>query len=292
MQTQKTIDVGDAALRVVIDGSQDAPVLLLSNSLGTTLEMWDPQMPALTRDFRVVRYDTRGHGSSSVTPGPYTIARLGRDAVALLDALDVERAHFAGVSMGGMTGMWLAMHAGTRLHSLIVACSSAHIGGEDGWNARIRAVQAGGMSPVVDAVVSRWFTEAYFCAAGDAIAHLKTMLGGIDPQGYAAACAAVRDMNLLPEIERIATPTLVIGGTQDLATPLAMSEAIVARIKGARLVTVPGAHLSNIECAEAFNAAATAFLSDVSGGARAERFIGGGSVRPPSRPHDPEAGAT
>lgn len=255
MTVERLINVGDATLRVAIDGADDAPAVLLSNSLGTTLEMWDPQVAALASRYRVIRYDTRGHGGSSVTPGPYTIAQLGRDAVALLDALHIERVRFAGVSMGGMTGMWMGIHAPQRLERLGIVCSSAHIGGEAVWNARIEKVQAEGMASVVDAVVSRWFTEGFFTSDAATVERMKATFRSLSADGYAFNCGAVRDMNQLDEIHAIRTPTLVVTGSADLSTPPAMSDAIVARIPGAKQVTVPGAHLSNIECADAVTAA-------------------------------------
>lgn len=260
MTVERLIDIGDAALRVAIDGDACAPALVLSNSLGTTLDMWAPQVDVLAREFRVIRYDTRGHGGSSATPGPYTIDQLGRDVLALLDALEIERANLAGVSMGGMTGMWLGIHAPQRLARLAIICSSAHIGGEDGWNARIRAVSSEGMGAVADAVVSRWFTPAYAEREPETIERMKAMFRSISPQGYAAACAAVRDMNQLDEIASIKAPTLVVTGADDLATPPAMSTAMVERIPGATQVIVPGAHLSNIECATAVSDALLTFL--------------------------------
>ncbi|WP_353190695.1 3-oxoadipate enol-lactonase [Pandoraea pnomenusa] len=260
MTVERLIDVGDATLRVAIDGDDRAPALVLSNSLGTTLDMWAPQLSALAREFRVIRYDTRGHGGSSVTPGPYVIDQLGRDVLALLDALNIERASLAGVSMGGMTGMWLGIHAPERLERLAIVCSSAHIGGEDGWNARIRTVQADGMGAVADAVVSRWFTPEFAEQEPALIERMKAMFRSLSAQGYAAACAAVRDMNQLDEIASIKAPTLVVTGAGDLATPPAMSTAIVERIRGAQQVIVPGAHLSNIECAGAVTDALLSFL--------------------------------
>lgn len=260
MTVERLIDVGDATLRVAIDGDDRAPALVLSNSLGTTLDMWAPQLSALAREFRVIRYDTRGHGGSSVTPGPYVIDQLGRDVLALLDALNIERASLAGVSMGGMTGMWLGIHAPQRLERLAIVCSSAHIGGEDGWNARIRTVQADGMGAVADAVVSRWFTPEFAEQEPALIERMKAMFRSLSAQGYAAACAAVRDMNQLDEIASIKAPTLVVTGAGDLATPPAMSTAIVERIRGAQQVIVPGAHLSNIECAGAVTDALLSFL--------------------------------
>lgn len=260
MTTERLIEVGDATLRVAIDGDDRAPALVLSNSLGTTLEMWAPQVPALSREFRVIRYDARGHGGSSVTPGPYVIDQLGRDVIGLLDALHIERASVAGVSMGGMTGMWLGIHAPQRIERLAIVCSSAHIGGEDGWNARIGTVLADGMAAVADAVVSRWFTPAFAEQEPALIERMKAMFRSLSPQGYAAACAAVRDMNQLDEIASITAPTLIVTGAGDLATPPAMSSAMLERIPGAQQIVVPGAHLSNIECAPAVTEALLSFL--------------------------------
>ena len=244
------------------DGEEGHPVLLLSNSLGTTLEMWDPQVPALAERFRVLRYDSRGHGKSDAPMGPYTIERLGRDALALLDGLGVARASFGGLSMGGMVGMWLGVNAPERLERLVLANTSSRSGAPEVWDQRIATVKAQGMGAIVPGVIDRWFTKRFQEQDPDAVERIAAMLRGTDPEGYAACCAAVRDMNQEGAIGAIRTPTLVIGGTHDLATPMDHSHAIVARIKGARLVEIDAAHLANIEQAPAFTRALLDFLTE------------------------------
>lgn len=254
------LDVPGARLFYRLDGEAGRPVLLLSNSLGTTHAMWDAQMPALAARFRVLRYDTRGHGQSSVPPGPYDIATLGRDAEALLGGLGIERADFCGLSMGGMTGMWLAAHAPHRVGRLVLANTSARIGAPDVWNKRIETVAAGGMAAIVDGVIERWFTPPFRTREPASVARIADQLRACDPAGYVACCAAVRDMDQVVALARIVAPTLVVAGAHDAATPPDHAALLTARIAGARQVTFPAAHLSNVECAEAFTAALVEFL--------------------------------
>jgi 3-oxoadipate enol-lactonase len=242
------------------DGPERAPVVMLSNSLGTTLAMWEPQIGALSAKFRVLRYDSRGHGQSAVTPGPYTIEQLGRDAVGLLDALGIDRAHFCGLSMGGMVGQWLGAFAPQRLEALVLCNTSARIGPPEAWNARIDAVRKGGMAAIVDAVLARWYTPAFLASATDAIAATRAMLLGTPADGYVASCAAVRDMDQREGTAHIAVPTLVIAGTFDAATPPEDGRFLAQHIRGARFVELPAAHLSNIEAPPAFTRALTDFL--------------------------------
>lgn len=236
-----------------LDGEDGRPVVLLSNSLGTTLGMWEPQMAALGNRFRVLRYDSRGHGGSGAPPGPYTIERLGRDALALLEALGLERVRFAGVSKGGMVGMWLGANAGHRLERLVIANSAAQIGAPETWNERIATVRAKGMAAIVPGVIERWFTARFQKAQPDVVAGIAAMLEATPVEGYAACCAAVRDQDQREAIRAIGVPTLVIGGTHDLATPFEKAQEIATAIPGARLVELDAAHLSNIEQAEAFD---------------------------------------
>lgn len=245
------LDLPDARLHYRLDGPEGAPVLLLSNSLGTDLSLWQPQVAALAGPLRLLRYDTRGHGGSSATPGPYTLDQLGRDALDLLDALGIRQAHVAGVSLGGMTALWLASHAPERVLKIAPCFTSAFIGNPEIWNQRIANVQANGMAAVVEGVLERWFTPDYRAAAPDVMTQFRQMLLGMPPAGYAAASAAVRDMDLRGALGRITAPTLVIAGRGDLATPPAHGEAIAAGITGARLELVDAAHIGNVEAAEA-----------------------------------------
>mgnify|MGYP006283535335 FL=1 len=253
-------DTGKGQLHYQIEGAADAPVLVLSNSLGTTLDMWSPQMPALLEHFRVLRYDTRGHGQSEVTPGPYTIAQLGADVVALLDHLQIARAHFCGLSMGGMTGMWLGIHAPNRIRKLVLCNTSAAIGVPDMWNARIAQVRQDGMTTVIPAVLERWFTADFLAQAPVQVERVRAMLAATSVEGYVANCAAVRDMDQRAELSRVSAPTLVIAGRYDKSTPPEHGEFIAKAIHGARYVELNAAHLSNWEVAQSFTRQLVDFL--------------------------------
>jgi len=243
-----------------IDGAIDRPPLLLSNSLGTTFHMWDAQMATLTETFRVIRYDSRGHGQSDAPAGDYSIARLAADALAVLDSLHIEKAAFVGLSKGGMVGQWLGAHAPERLTRLVLANTAAWMGPAQAWQARIEAVLKDGMGAVTEAVLERWFTPGFRETAPEAVAPVRNMLLATAPQGYAGCCAAIRDMDQRPSLGAINVPTLVIGGLQDPATPPAKAEEIAAGVADARLVMLEAAHLSNIEQSEAFTAALIDFL--------------------------------
>lgn len=249
------------SLHYRLDGPDGAPVVVLSNSLGTDLTMWDPQMAALAGRYRVLRYDTRGHGRSGVSPAAYQVDRLGRDVLALLDGLGIAQAMFCGLSMGGMTGMWLGIHAPTRFSRLVLCNTAAKIGTPEVWNARIDAVTRGGMAAIVAGVIQRWFTQGFVAAAPDEVARISAMLLATPPTGYCHACAAVRDMDQRAAIAQISMPTLVIAGTHDLATAAADGRAAAAAIPAARYVELDAAHLSNVERPVEFTAALTEFLA-------------------------------
>lgn len=243
------------------DGPEDAPVLLLSNSLGTTMAMWDPQVAALARHFRVLRYDSRGHGQSASPAGGYSMDRLGRDAVQLLDALDLQTVDFCGLSKGGMIGQWLGVRAPERIRKLILANTSAYMGPPSGWQSRIDGVLANGMAPLVEASIARWFTPDFPDLEPAAVAPIRAMLAACDPQGYAGCCAAIRDMDMLPTTALIQSPTLVIAGTQDPSTSVDDGRWLADTVKNGRLVEVDAAHLSNVERPAEFAAAVLAFLT-------------------------------
>ncbi|HEY6912803.1 MAG TPA: 3-oxoadipate enol-lactonase [Myxococcales bacterium] len=244
------------------DGPEKAPVLVLSNSLGTALEMWDPQMPALTGRFRVLRYDTRGHGRSDVPPGAYTIAELGKDVLALLDETGVERASFCGLSMGGMIGMWLGTNAPGRIERLVLCNTSAQmIGTPELWQQRITLARTRGMTALAEGVIERWFTPEFRARDPEAVEKVRKMLLATPGEGYAACCAAIRDQDQLDSISAVRAPTLVIAGSRDPATPPDHGRAIASRIRGARFVELPAAHLSNIEARDRFNASLSEFLA-------------------------------
>jgi 3-oxoadipate enol-lactonase len=260
------IAVGDGCrLAYRLDGPEDAPVLVLSNSLGTTADLWAPQMPAFAQRFRVLRYDSRGHGGSDVPAGAYSIDRLGRDAVELLDALGLEQVGFCGVSLGGMVGQWLGVHAPDRLHGLVLANTAAYMGPPPNWQARIGTVKETGMTALTDGVLERWFTAGFRQRTPEAVAPVRAMLLACSPDGYASSCAAIRDMDQRPTARLITVPTLLISGLSDPATPPSDAAFLNRAIEGSRVVSLEAAHLSNIEQAEAFTAAVLAFIETTTG---------------------------
>lgn len=243
-----------------IEGDVNAPVLMLSHSLGADLTMWDAQVAALSGSFRVLRFDTRGHGGSAVLPGACDIAALAVDTLGLLDRLGIARVHFCGLSLGGMIGMWLAALAPERIDRLVLANTAAQLGPPSNWDARIAAVRAGGMSAIADTVISRWFTPDFVRREPQTIAKIRAAILATPSEGYAACAAAIRDMDQRASLASVRAPTLVVAGTHDPATPPALGHALAEGIHGARYIEFATAHLSNIEAAEAFNAAVREFL--------------------------------
>lgn len=234
------------------DRQAEGPVLLLSNSLGTTMDMWAPQMPVLSGHFRVLRYDSRGHGQSDAPAGAYSMDQLGRDVIEMLDALSIPAVSFCGLSKGGMVGQWLGVRAPERLNRLVLANTSPFMGPPSGWDARIATITAGGMSAIADAVLERWFTPGFRSANEPTVSAVLAALKATDAQGYAGCCAAIRDMDMRPILSVVATPTLVIGGSDDPATPPDQAELLARSIPGAALRMLPAAHLSSIEQPGAF----------------------------------------
>lgn len=257
----RMLDVNGTDLRVRIDGLDGAPWLVLSNSLGATLDMWDPQVVALSRDFRLLRYDTRGHGGSAVPPGPYTIEQLGTDVIGLLDLLGIERADFCGLSMGGATGMWLGAHAPSRLDRLVLCNTTPWLGPPDVLDARIATVRREGMPALVDGILERWFTPDARLRNPIAVERIRRSLLETPVAGYVACCEALRDMDQRAGLARIAAPTLVIAGTFDPAPTPAAAREWAATIPNARCMELPAAHLSNVGAAAQFNEEVLAFLT-------------------------------
>ena len=242
-------------LHHTIDGPDDAPPLLLGPSLGTSTEMWADNVAALAEHHRVIRYDHRGQGRSPEPPGPYEIADLGGDVIALLDRLGIARASVGGVSLGGMIALWLGAHAPERVDRVVAACTSAYIP-DAPWAERAAAVrEAGGTEPIADGVVQNWLTPGFVSERPEARERLRALLVASPAEGYASCCGAIERMDLRDDIELIAAPTLVVSGSDDPSTPREHQELIAARIPGARHETLtPGAHLSNVEQTDAFDA--------------------------------------
>jgi 3-oxoadipate enol-lactonase len=230
-----------------VDGPDDAPVLVLGSSLGTAAVMWQPQVEALSHHFRVIRYDHRGHGRSAVPEGDYDLPELGGDVLALLDSLGATRVCYAGVSLGGMVGMWLAVNAPERIERLALVCTSAHLPPAEGWAERAAAVREGGMVAIAEPVLARWFTPAYAQAHVETIAAFRELLCGTSPEGYAGCCHAVGAMDLRTDLPSIVAPTLVVSGVHDPSTPPEHGHLIASLIPGAQFTLVNAAHLSNVE---------------------------------------------
>jgi 3-oxoadipate enol-lactonase len=236
------------AVHAVAEGPADAPVVVMSHSLGMTLDMWRPQAEALAREFRVVRYDLRGHGRSPVPPGPYEIADLGADIVALLDRLGVERAHLCGLSLGGMASLWTAAHHPARVARLVACCTSALLGPPAYWAERIGAVHGRGMEAVSEMVVARWFTAPWRARHPERTAEMRAVIAASPPDGYIACCEAIEHMDLRAELGAIRAPTLAIAGAADRSTPPDHLRQIADAIPGARLAIVDdAAHIANLE---------------------------------------------
>jgi 3-oxoadipate enol-lactonase len=252
---------GEARIHYVLEGQSGSPVLMFSNSLGANYSMWDPQAQEFHKKFRFLRYDTRGHGQSSATRGPYSIEQLAKDVVALLDELDLDRAHFCGLSMGGMIGMWLGVNAPKRLNKLVLCNTGAKIGTLDAWNARIEAVRKNGMKAIAPAVVERWFTPGFRQKSPAIISNTLKMIEEANPDGYSACCAAIRDCDYREQVAAIRTPTLVISGAHDPATPPADGRFLSQQVPGAGYVELDAAHLSNIEAQDRFNQELAVFLN-------------------------------
>ncbi len=250
----------DVRIHYDLAGPASAPVIVFSNSLGENFCMWDPQRAVFQQQFRVLRYDTRGHGQSSVSPGPYTIEQLARDVLSLLDKLGFDRVHFCGLSMGGQTGMWLALNAPARLQKLILCNTAAKIGTPEMWNTRVETVRNGGMKSISTAVIERWFSADFRAKSPAIVASTKLMLESANPEGYVANCAAISDFDVREVIREIHVPTLVIAGTNDAATTPADGRYLAGHIPGARYVELNAAHLSNIEHSSRFNRELSSFL--------------------------------
>jgi len=239
------IQSNGAKLNAQIEGPERAPVLMLCNSLGTDLHMWDDQAPALTRHFRLLRYDRRGHGKSEAPKGPYNMEMLGRDALAV---------------MGGMVGMWLGANAPQRLDRVVLSNTAAYMGDKQIWNGRFKTVREGGMAAIADGTMERWFTKGFRDRAPQAVARLKQMVLDTPVEGYIGCGEAVRDMDHRETIRNITAPTMIIAGRHDPGTTVEAAEFLRDRIPGSKLVVLEAAHIANVEQAQAYTDALLLFF--------------------------------
>jgi 3-oxoadipate enol-lactonase len=241
-------------LHYVIEGPHDAPALILSGSIGSTLDMWLPQREALSAEYRVISYDHRGHGKSPVPPGPYTVTDMAADVIALLDHLKIEKAHFCGLSMGGAVGMWLARYQPQRVDQLVLCCTAARFGTPEAWRERAETVRTGGMEPIADASIGRWLTRELITRDPEFAASLRSMIANTSAEGYTNCCAALSKWDFAAELPEVPTPTLVIAGEEDPSTPPEQARIIAALIPRARMAVLAGAaHLANVERPTEFN---------------------------------------
>jgi 3-oxoadipate enol-lactonase len=254
------IDADGCPIHVEVEGPERAPVLMLSNSLGTTLHMWDGQVGPFTQHFRLVRYDRRGHGKSGVPKGPYTMERLGRDVLAVLDGLGIKKVNWCGLSMGGMVGQWLGANAPDRVERMVLTNTSSYFPDKAAWNERLKLVQEKGVAAFAAPNMARWFTKGFLEHEPQKVARIQEMFAATALEGYLACGAAVRDMDHRPLLPRIKTPTLVIAGKQDGATPPEANEYIANNIPGGKFALLDAAHLSNIEQQQGYTDAVLGFL--------------------------------
>jgi 3-oxoadipate enol-lactonase len=254
------INADGCPIHVEVEGPERAPVLMLSNSLGTNLHMWDPQVAPFTQHFRLVRYDRRGHGKSAVPEGPYSMERLGCDVLAILDGLGIERINWCGLSMGGMVGQWLGANAPDRVGKLILSNTACYYPDKSMWIGRLKLVREKGLAALVDTNMERWFSKEFRERSPQAVAPIRDMFLATQVEGYIACIEAIRDMDHRPLLPRIKAPTLVIAGRSDPATPLDMNDFIRDHIPGAELTVLEAAHIANVEQPQAYTDAVLGFL--------------------------------
>lgn len=255
------ISIASETFNVLIEGDEIKPVLMLAHPLGTNLHFWDPQMPALLEHFWVLRYDLRGHGASIANAGPYSIEGLGRDALAIIDALAIAKVHWLGLSIGSIIGQWLLIHARERIGRAVLASTAAQLPGPDLWNSRIQSARESGMDGVAMAAAERWFTKAFRKAHPEKVETVMEMVRAAPLQGYLAGCAAIRDMDHREAIRGITNEVLVIAGRHDPTAPPSMGAFVADAIKGAKFITLEASHISNIEDEANFTKAVIDFLT-------------------------------
>lgn len=264
MTNTQTIQANGISIRYSDEGPKDAPVVVMSHSLSAELAMWEPQAAVLRNEYRVIRYDTRGHGGTEVAPGPYTLEMLADDAVGLFDALGLAKVHWVGLSMGGMIGQTLGLRAPERLLSLTLADTSSSYPAEASamWADRIASARANGMAAGVEGTMERWFSPSFMASGASVLNEVRAMIASTPVEGYCGCGGAISNLGVTSRLGEITAPTLVICGEDDQATPLGMSETIRDGIPGAQLAVLPVArHLANLEDVNGFNAAMTAFLA-------------------------------
>jgi 3-oxoadipate enol-lactonase len=254
------INADGCNIHVEVEGPEHAPVLMLSNSLGTNLHMWDEQVAPFTRHFRLVRYDRRGHGRSGAPNGPYSMERLGRDVLAILDGLGIEKVNWCGLSMGGMVGMWLGANAPNRVGKLILSNTSSYFPDKPTWDGRIKLVRDQGLAAIADATMERWFTKEFRERSPQTVARTREVFLATNVEGYVGCGHAIRDMDHRPLLSKINAPTLVIAGRHDPATTLEAGEFIAQHTPKAELAVLETAHLANVEQPEKYAATALGFL--------------------------------
>jgi len=260
------ISANGIQVNYTLEGPADGPMVTLSHSLATDLSMWNPQAAALATRYRVLRYETRGHGATEAPAGAYSLSQLADDARALLAALGIARTHWVGLSMGGMIGQTLALSSPALLQSLSLCDTSSRIPPDMRhlWDERIATVEAQGMEPMVEPTLARWFTPKFIETRKDVADLVREMIRRTPARGYVGCCHAIKTLDLTDRLKAITLPTLIIVGAQDLGTPLAASQAINAQIKGSELVVLdPASHLSNLEQPQAFTQALEGFLKRV-----------------------------
>jgi 3-oxoadipate enol-lactonase len=254
-------EIENAGIRLhyELSGKEKGDVLVAASSIGSDRRMWDKALPWFEAKYRVVRFDTRGHGRSSVPPGAYSIENLGRDVLLLLDSLELERVDYCGLSLGGMVGMWLGIHAPHRVRRLVLANTGARIGTPAMWDERIATVKRSGMANLAETTLTRWFTAAYREQNPAEMETIRAMIAATDPIGYAGCCEVLRDTDLRVEIGNIAAPSLVIAGRDDPATPPSDGQAIHRGLRDSKYIELEASHLSAWERAAEFGAAVVAF---------------------------------
>lgn len=244
------------------DGDPHKPAIIFSNSLGTDHSMWDGQLEVLRREFYIIRYDTRGHGLTSNPKGPYTIDQLGKDVLALLDYLSIDRAYFCGISMGGLIGQWLAVNAPERIEALVIANTAPKIGTELAWRERATLVRREGLNVIAESAPSRWFTPEFYGSCPRDVNELLINLKNMSPEGYASCCEALASEDLRESISKITIPTLILSGTKDPVTTIDDARFMQGQIQRSQILEMPASHISNIEAEAEFNQAIKKFFTN------------------------------